>query len=79
MKELFKKMLSGKVIYDDLIDGVYAHQYNSKEIKEQIKARYLKKYTPEVTPLTDPLKFDPLNPPNDWMYDPYYEMWIKIK
>jgi hypothetical protein len=79
MIKFLKKLFLVETTYDNLIDGVYAHQYGSKEIKEQIKTRYLEKHTPEVTPLTDPLKFDPLNPPTDWMYDPYYEMWIKIK
>ena len=79
MKELFKKILFGETAYDNLIEGVYAHQYGSDEIKKQIKVKYLKKHTPEVTPFTDPLKFDPLNPPSNWVYDPYYEMWIEIK
>jgi hypothetical protein len=79
MKKLFKKILFGEIVYDNLIEGVYAHQYESDETKKQIKERYLQKYTPKITPFTDPLKFDPLNPPTNWIYDPYYEMWINIK
>jgi hypothetical protein len=79
MKKLLKKIFSGDIVFDNLIEGVYAHQYNSDEVKTEIRERYLKKHTPEVTPFTDPLKFDPLNPPTNWVYDPYYEMWIKLK
>jgi hypothetical protein len=79
MKNFLKTLFFRKTKYDNLIDGVYAHQYQSSEIKKEIKTRYLQLHTPEVTPLTDPLQFDPINPPPNWAYDPYYEIWIKVK
>ena len=79
MKELLKKIFFGETTFDYLIEGVYAHQYDNEEIKNQIRNQYIKTHTPKVTPITDPLKFDPLNPPNGWVYDPYYEFWIELK
>jgi hypothetical protein len=77
MKELLKKILFGHTEYDHLIEGVYAHEYQDEIIKKKITEQYIKKHSLEVTPITDPLKFDPLNPPDGWTYDPYYELWIK--
>ena len=79
MKELLKKIFFGETTYDNLIEGVYAHQYQNEAIKNQIQEQYIKNHTPEINPFTDPLKFDPLNPPEGWAYDPYYEFWINTK
>lgn len=78
-KELLHKIFFGETALDSLIEGVYAHNYTDPAIQQQIRDRYIKTHTPEVTPITDPLKFDPLNPPQGWVYDPYYEFWIKTK
>ena len=78
MKELLKKIFFGETTYDNLIEGVYAHYYQDESIKQQIRNQYVKTHTPEVTPFTDPLKFDPLNPPDGWAYDPYYEFWVRF-
>ena len=79
MKELLKKIFFGETTYDRLIEGVYAHQYQDEEVRRQITEEYIKTHTVEETPLTHPLKYDPLNPPKGWIYDPYYEFWIKVK
>ena len=79
MINLLKKLLWGDVVYDELVEGVYAHQYKDEAIRSKIKDKYTKVHTPKITPLTDPLKFDPLNPPLGWSYDPYYECWVETK
>jgi hypothetical protein len=75
--EFFKKLLVGNTKYDDLIEGMYAHNYTNESVRQQIAQDYKKKFTPVVSPLTNPEQYDPLNPPKGWMYDPYYEMWIE--
>ena len=67
----------GETKFDHLIEGVYAHHYNDETVRQQIIRAYKEKYMPEVTPLTNPEQYDPLNPPDGWVYDPYYEMWIE--
>jgi hypothetical protein len=78
MKEFLKKLFLGDVKYDDLIEGMYAHNYTNESIRQKIAQDYKKKFTPVVSPLTNPEKYDPLNPPEGWMYDPYYELWIEL-
>lgn len=78
MIKFFKQMFFNETKFDNLIEGVAAHAYTNEEIKKEIKEQYIKKYTLKITPLTDPLQFDPLNPPNGWYYDPYYECWVRI-
>ena len=79
MIKLLKKILFGETTYEYLIEGVYAHQYPEAEaeLRDQIIKSYNKKYKPKPTPLSHPERFDPLNPPSGWAYDPYYEMWIE--
>lgn len=79
MKELLKKIFFGETTYDHLIEGVPAHEYKNEDIRQMIKEQYIRTHTPKITPITDPLKFDPFNPPEGWIYDPYYEFWIKLK
>jgi hypothetical protein len=79
MKELFKKIFFGETTFDYLIEGIYAHHYKDEAVRQQIKKQYIKKHTPEETPLTHPLKYDPLDPPKGWFYDPYYEIWVETK
>ena len=76
MKNIFKFFSSVK--FDRYIDGVYAHDYKDDGIRQEIFDTYNKKYRPEPTPLTHPERFNPLNPPEGWAYDPYYEIWIEI-
>jgi hypothetical protein len=65
--------------FDPVVEGLYADQYTNSEMRDQISSRYKERHQPHTTPLTHPWLFDPLNPPTDWRYDPYYELWIKIK
>lgn len=78
MITFLKKLFLFKVPIDKLVEGVMAHEYSDPKIREEIKEQYLKANTKEVNPWTDPLEYDPLNPPTGWVYDPYYEIWIKL-
>jgi hypothetical protein len=78
MTEFLKKLFFGDDNYDRLVEGMYAHNYTDESVRQQIAQDYKKKFTPVVTPFTNPEQYDPLNPPEGWMYDPYYELWIKI-
>ena len=74
IKRFFEPMAE----YDPLIEGIYADQYTDQKIKNSIAARYRQAHPePVETPETHPWKYDPLNPPTGWRYDPYYEFWIK--
>ena len=77
MMKLLKRILLGDGLkYDQLIEGVYAHHYTNETVRQQITQAYKEKYTPVVTPLTNPELYDPMNPPEGWAYDPYYEIWL---
>jgi hypothetical protein len=78
IKSLIKHLFFGTPNFDTLIEGVYADQYQDPQMKQQIRDRYVAMHTVEKTPLTDPLDFDPCEPPAGWLYDPYYETWIKL-
>lgn len=76
IQQLFKKTFSDPGHY--LVEGMYADQYSSSDVKFAILKDYRKRYpTPIDTPYTHPWKFDPLNPPAGWRYDPYYEVWTQ--
>jgi hypothetical protein len=80
MKELLKRIFMGETKYDSLIEGVMAHQYPEMQ-QDQIRKDYLTRWSPKPqvkTPHTDPCLFDPCEPPDGWVYDPYYEIWIKL-
>jgi len=61
---------------DLLIEGLYADDYDNSRIKDIILNSYQERY--KQTPSTHPEKFNPLDPPIGWKYDPYYECWIKL-
>ena len=63
--------------FDSIPEGPMAHDITSEKLRQQIKDAYEKKYRPPMTPYTHPEKYDPFDPPEGWMYDPYYEMWIE--
>lgn len=67
--------------FDHLIEGVYADQYIDAEIRTSIRDRYQQRWDPVQlqTPDSHPQLFDPLQPPQGWRYDPYYEFWIRFK
>jgi hypothetical protein len=60
----------------NLQEHLTADKYTDPEIRRKIAEEYVRRYTPIKSPLTDPLAYDPLNPPQGWLYDPYYELWI---
>jgi hypothetical protein len=62
---------------DPLIEGWYADQYSDSVAKDYIVRKYWARHQYRETPLTHPWLFDPLAPPQDWRYDPYYEIWIE--
>ena len=74
--EFLKKLFGIGIEYDCLIEGMYAHHYTDDSVRQKIAQDYKKKFTPVVTPLTHPEQYDPLHPPEGWMYDPYYELWL---
>ena len=61
----------------ELSENLTAEQYQDPEIRQYILQRYQEIHRPKVTPLTEPLLFDPLNPPQGWLWDPYYELWYQ--
>jgi hypothetical protein len=65
--------------YDPMIEGVLAHNYSDVSVRTKIMERYKTVYPfPVNTPATHPWLFDPLDPPEGWAWDPYYELWLKI-
>jgi hypothetical protein len=74
IKSFFKSIES----VDPLIEGLYSDQYSDQQVRDYILSEYQKRFPPpEETPWTHPWKFNPLNPPNGWRFDPYYELWVK--
>ena len=61
---------------DTLYEGLTAEQYTDPGIRTKIAQDYAQRWRPKKTPGTHPELFDPLNPPQGWRYDPYYECWI---
>ena len=77
MFKWFQKWVDSRE-YDPMIEGAHAHQYNNEDVRQRIAQAYKEKYMPITTPLTKPELYDPMNPPEGWAYDPYYEIWLKI-
>lgn len=75
--KLLKTMFVGEPFFDKLIEGKYAHEYKDTITRDEITVTYNKRYKPKPDPLSHPERFDPLNPPAGWAYDPYYEIWIR--
>lgn len=65
--------------FDPIPEGIMAHQIKDESVRKDIAERYKKKYNPPANPCTHPEQYDPLNPPQGWAYDPYYECWINIE
>jgi hypothetical protein len=78
IKSFIKQLCFGTPNFDTLVEGVYADQYQDPVLTQQIRDRYVAMHTVEKTPWTDPLDYDPCEPPKGWVYDPYYETWIKL-
>ena len=64
--------------WDRVTEGVYADEYTDTQVREKIQQNYQQRWQTKITPATAPLKFDPLDPPRGWRYDPYYEIWIAV-
>jgi len=56
-----------------------AHEYTDEKSREEISRIYKEYYEEATSPLVNPLKFDPLNPPKGWAFDPYYCIWHPYK
>ena len=81
LKSFSKQLFFGDGSLDRLTEGVYADQYQDPELRWEIREQYLNRWHPErqtKTPLTHPELFDPLQPPEGWRYDCYYESWINV-
>lgn len=61
---------------DPIQEGLYADQYADPAVRLRIRQQYTARYKPVITPATNPELYDPLDPPQGWRYDPYYEIWI---
>lgn len=79
----FNKMKLPKLFrwneFDRIIEGQLAHEIKDEGLRAEIVENYNKRYRPAMTPYTHPENYDPLNPPNGWAYDPYYEHWIQTE
>lgn len=77
MFERFKKWFNNSD--NSLVEGLYADDYRSADKRMLIAQLYRQRFPlPAETPQTHPWKYDPLNPPIGWRYDPYYECWVKV-
>lgn len=77
MLKKFKKWFTPVTSDAELTEGVFADEYANTTVRMTIAQQYRNRFPePMETPVTHPWKFDPLNPPQGWRYDPYYELWI---
>lgn len=77
MKKLLNFLFDG-ITFDKYVEGMYAHEYRDETTRKEIAETYIKRYKPEPNPFSHPERFDPLNPPKGWAYDPFYECWTKL-
>jgi len=64
----------------DMIDleSHSADHFRNTALGNDILAKYRARYPrPLPRPDREPWLFDPLDPPQGWKYDPYYEIWIQ--
>jgi len=78
IKKFFKNFLSISQPSYPIIEGKFADSYTDDETIQMIRQQYKEQWINEVTPYKHPELFDPIDPPANWRYDPYYEVWIKI-
>ena len=64
--------------FDPLIEGTLAHNIKDINLRTKVSDRYRELYCPEPNPISHPELYDPLNPPNGWAWDAYYECWISV-
>jgi hypothetical protein len=72
----FRQWLDVKPQIED--EGMWADQYTDPALRAEILRAYQARYAPITNPWTDPLLYDPLNPPQGWRYDPHNETWIRL-
>ena len=61
-----------------IYDGPMAHEYTDPRALSYIEQRYREVHPfPEQNPFTHPWLFNPVNPPQGFAWDPYYECWIR--
>jgi len=81
IKELLKKIFCPHDPTDntrmELYEGWTADQYTCPELKNRITNRYKELHNKSESPFTHPEKYDPLNPPKGYKWDPYYEVWTE--
>jgi len=65
--------------FEKLIESMYADQYTDENTRSIIVREYQQRHALKITPQTNPELYNPLDPPSGWRYDPYYEIWIKLK
>jgi hypothetical protein len=59
-------------------EHTWADEYVDEVLRSYIREEYNKRHSPAPTPASHPQNYDPLDPPNEWRYDPYYEIWINV-
>ena len=77
IRKFFKNFLNFDQTSYPIIEGKFADSYTDPATITMIQERYKEQWPKESTPYTHPALFDPINPPEGWNYDPYYEVWIK--
>jgi hypothetical protein len=65
--------------FKTLIESMYANEYTDENTRSMIVREYQQRHSPIMAPQTHPEFYNPLDPPPGWRYDPYYEIWIKLK
>ena len=58
---------------------MFADEYTDENTRSIIVREYQQRHALKITPQTNPELYNPLDPPSGWRYDPYYELWIKLK
>jgi hypothetical protein len=65
--------------FEPIVEGKLAHTYDDELVRTRIMKSYQERHpVPVETPYTHPWLFDPLNPPDGWAWDPFYEIWLEI-
>ena len=79
LKSFLKQVFQVRI--DPIIEGPTADQYN-EQTQDQIRREYFQRWEPpnqQIAPDSHPWLFDPCEPPAGWSYDPFYEMWVKLR
>jgi len=74
----YLKRMFSTAEFDGLYEGKWADEYANELLRACISENYNYLYKKSPTPMTHPELYDPLDPPEGYRYDPYYEIWIKL-